>query len=465
MRTGPGRDYDKDFETFESEGDNDYFEGASLGFIHGDNLPLPGTSNDHSIALKIYPKSGGMPYIVLPSYEITSPNQGPDLDTPLSEDGSVLSSYEAPFGSARGPRLRVYRWNPQIKKFQGFDPDFTGDPEKQKNWREYLFGKPNAEYWAVRAYIAERYLQDGLKAFKARNYTSASIMLELAASADPRNPDIRTWLGNLQYASAEFGRQGDRASDSFENAIAWIRARNLPVPPTLYFNLGLSYEAQCWIQMRDRQPGDKPGCRGAPISNAENAPEGKSPAAYAQEAYQNYLKVAPNGERAAEVKQRLADIARGSFREPVVDQDMAQSVAALDRFVKGYDQAQREIWQKAKTSEATVAARMWQEARAAAQAKPQPGAAINPETGQPANAPTVDVYKLTSANLKKIDTEINRLLRSKGKSFPQNRIDWMVAYKAKFPSADLNDMIERPDYYEALPWVKTWRMTYGELPK
>ena len=172
-------------------------------------------------------------------------------------------------------------------------------------------------------------------------------------------------------------------------------------------------------------------------------------------AYENYLKAAPQGERAAEARARLADIAKGVFREPQIDPDMARASDAIDRMAKAFARARREIWQQAQARE---------EAERAKKAA-KPAAALDPETGQPVGAPTRDVFKLTPADLKMIDAEINQLLRQKGKTFVQSRIDWMVAYKAKFPQADLNDLIERPEHYEALPWVKKWRATYSELPR
>jgi len=343
--------------------------------------------------------------------------------------------------AALGPNLWIYRWDPALRQFVNLTY-FVGNTDDHKltdKQREELFGKESAEYWAVRAYVAERYLQDGLKTFKEHDYTRASLDLSYATAADPRNPDLWAWRGNLEYASGRF----KDAIRHFESAIVWTRARNLPVPPTLYFNQGMAYEAACWNEMQDRREGDKPGCK-------ERLSKG------ARESYEAYLKAAPQGERAAEVRQRLADMARGIFREPVVDQAMAGSAGALDRMAAAYAQARREMFQAAKAKE---------EAAEAAKSKEKATAAIDPETGQPVGAPTADVFKLSPGDLKKIDGEINRLLRQKGKTFPQWRIDWMVAYKAKFPQADLNDMIDRPEHYEALPWVKKWRATYGGLPR
>ena len=98
--------------------------------------------------------------------------------------------------------------------------------------REFLFGQRTAEYWSVRAYLAERYLADALKAFKARDYTGASRLMRFAIAADPRNPDIWGWQGALRYASGEFSE----ASSSYATALDWIGVRRLPVPPILYFN-------------------------------------------------------------------------------------------------------------------------------------------------------------------------------------------------------------------------------------
>jgi tetratricopeptide (TPR) repeat protein len=440
MRTGPGYKYEKDFReiTEISKEALEYFgDKMALDWRHGGPMPLPGTRNDQFIVFKIYPKAGGMPYIVMPSYEFTKMREENYNSLRVDLDGEI-GSYT--FDSGGWPGLYVYRWEPTIKKFrQVYDHGKETHEEFEANPQAYFFGKATAEYWAVRAYLAERYLQDGLKEFKAHDYLRASFALEYATAADPRNPDLWAWLGNLEYASGHF----KDAARYFETAIAWTRARNLPVPPTLYFNLGMAYESACWNEMQDRREGDKPGCE-------------ERMSRRARAAYEAYLKAAPQGERTAEVRQRLADMARGVFREPVVDQAMAGSAGALDRMAAAYAQAQREMFQAAKAKE---------EAAEAAKAKQKPTAALDPETGQPRGAPTADVFKLTPADLKKIDDEINRLLRQKGKTFPQSRIDWMVAYKAKFPQADLNDMIDRPEYYEALPWVKKWRETYGELPR
>jgi putative transposase len=441
MRIGPGYEYEKDFHPWiygGAYGATEYFDSEdALDWRHGGPMPLPGTRNDQFIVFKIYPKAGGMPYIVMPSYEFTKMREENYNSLRVDLDGEI-GSYT--FDSGGWPGLYVYRWEPTMKKFrQVYDHGKDTHEEFEANPQAYFFGKATAEYWAVRAYLAERYLQDGLKEFKAHDYLRASFALEYATAADPRNPDLWAWLGNLEYASGHF----KDAARYFETAIAWTHARNLPVPPTLYFNLGMAYESACWNEMQDRREGDKPGCE-------------ERMSRRARAAYEAYLKAAPQGERTAEVRQRLADMARGVFREPVVDQAMAGSAGALDRMAAAYAQAQREMFQAAKAKE---------EAAEAAKAKQKPTAALDPETGQPRGAPTADVFKLTPADLKKIDDEINRLLRQKGKTFPQSRIDWMVAYKAKFPQADLNDMIDRPEYYEALPWVKKWRATYRELSR
>jgi len=434
MRTGPG------YDALSGNMASEYFDSEdALDWRHGGPMPLPGTRNDQFIVFKIYPKAGGMPYIVMPSYEFT---RGRRADFTFFADLNEFGKYEFSGADAFGPRLYIYRWDPALHKFVDLTAGTarrSDDGKFTAEHREDLFGKATAEYWAVRAYLAERYLQDGLKEFKAHDYLRASFALEYATAADPRNPDLWAWLGNLEYASGHF----KDAARYFETAIAWTRARNLPVLPTLYFNLGMAYESACWNEMQDRREGDEAGCE-------------ERMSRRARAAYEAYLKAAPQGERAAEVRQRLADMARGVFREPVVDQAMAGSAGALDRMAAAYAQAQREMFQAAKAKE---------EAAEAAKAKQKPTAALDPETGQPRGAPTADVFKLTPADLKKIDDEINRLLRQKGKTFPQSRIDWMVAYKAKFPQADLNDMIDRPEYYEALPWVKKWRATYRELSR
>lgn len=394
----------------------------------GGPMPLPGTEYDKTIVYRIHPKAGGTPYIVVPSYDYTN-HQEADFRHD-SHPGISLNLY-------------VFRWDPAIKKFREANFHLNGsfpDPDAPQAANEELwFGKTTAEYWSVRAYIAELHLMDALKAFKARSYTRASLLMGYANAADPRNPDIWGWYGALEYASGRF----KDAARHYAQAIAWTDARRLPVAPILYFNRGLALEAMCWNKVQDRREGEKPGCDEDTHQSAVAA-------------YEAYLEAAPQGERAAEARARLADFARGVYREPRVDPDMAQASAAIDRMTKAVAQARREIWQQAQAKEQA------QRAQQEAQQKPT---ALDPETGQPVGAPTRDVFKLTPADLKTIDAEINRLLKQKGKTFVQSRIDWMIAYKAKFPQADLADMIDRPELYEALPWVKKWRQTYSESPR
>ena len=452
LRESSGTSLEKNFGPLPGESDSaedklKYFvDGASLPSRLGGPMPLPGTENDQTIVYRIHPKGGGTPYIVVPGYDYTSgmSSVGADIwltygTDPAKKDGG----YE--YSRASFPYLYVFRWDPAIKKFREIKFISSSEPSPDEGpvsdaHLELLFGARTAEYWSVRAYIAERHLQDALKAFKARDFTSASLWMGYAAAADPRNPDIWGWKGALEYAS---GRFKDAASN-YRDAIDWTRVRNLTVPPILYFNQGMAYEAACWNEVQDRREGEKPGCDQYHLDQSAVA------------AYEAYLKAAPNGERAAEARARLADIAKGRFREPQIDPEMARSADAIDRMAKAFAQARREMFQAAKAKE--------EAAEAARQAQQKPAAALDPETGQPVGAPTRDVFKLTPADLKKIDTEINRLLRQKGKTFVQSRIDWMIAYKAKFPGADLNDMIERPEHYEALPWVRKWRATYSELP-
>lgn len=434
LRVTPGTDIRNDFIALPGEFDaaedklKHFAGGDSLPSRLGGPMPLPGTEYDQTIVYRIHPKAGGTPYIVVVNYDYTS---RPDADFRIdSRHEYVRNSF---------PNLYVFRWDPTIKKFREvriFYPDEFSpeDGAFSDEHREFLFGQRTAEYWSVRAYIAERHLADALKAFKTRDYTGASRLMKFAVAADPRNPDIWGWKGALRYASGEFGD----AASSYRDAIAWTEVRKLPVPPILYFNQGMALEAVCWKQISNRREGEKPGCNDDVQRSAVSA-------------YENYLKAAPQGERAAEARARLADMAKGAFREPQIDPEMARASDAIDRMAKAFAQARREIWQQAQAREEAT--------------RQKPMASLDPETGQPVGDPTRDVFKLTPADLKKIDTEINQLLKQKGKTFVQSRIDWMVAYKARFPQADLNDLIERPEHYEALPWVKKWHATYSELPR
>ncbi|MFN3792894.1 hypothetical protein [Massilia sp.] len=447
LRKTPGTSLEKAFGPLPGESDSaedkqKYFaDGASLPPRLGGPMPLPGTEYDKTIVYRIHPKDGGTPYIVVPSYDYTSgmtAMTGPDLM--LDErDAKEGGGYEYRSYPASGLLLWVFRWDPKIGKFKDLSAGWTaGDAFLEEN-RKWIFGPDTAEYWSVRAYIAERHLMDALKAFKAHDYTRASLLMGYANAADPRNPDIWGWRGALEYAGGRF----KDAARYYAQAIAWTDVRRLPVAPILYFNRGLALEAVCWNKVQDRREGEKPGCDEDTHQSAVAA-------------YEAYLKAAPQGERAAEARARLADMARGVYREPRVDPDMPQASAAIDRMTKAFAQARREIWQQAQAKEEAQ--------RAQQEAKPKP-TALDPETGQPVGAPTRDVFKLSPADLKTIDAEINRLLKQKGKTFVQSRIDWMIAYKAKFPAADLADMIDRPEHYEALPWVQKWRQTYNELPR
>lgn len=442
MRKRPGYSIDDDFGPSveqDSRNDEHFADGEGTPGSVGGPMPLPGTEYDQTIVYRIHPKAGGTPYIVMANYDYTA-YLWPDFEA-NEVDAMEGGGYE--YRRSSFPNLYVFRWDPAINKFREvriFYPDESSpeDGPFTDEHREFLFGQRTAEYWSVRAYIAERHLADALKAFKARDYTGASRLMNFAVAADPRNPDIWGWKGALHYASGEFGD----AASSYDKAIAWTEVRRLPVSPILYFNQGMAHEAKCWKQIDNRREGDKPGCNDDVQRSAVAA-------------YENYLKAAPQGERATEARARLADMARGVFREPQIDPNMARSADAIDRMAKAFAQARREVWQQAQAREEAE--------RAKEAAKPQ--AALDPETGQPVGAPTRDVFKLTPADLKKIDAEINQLLKQKGKTFAQSRIDWMVAYKAKFPQADLNDLIERPEHYEALPWVRKWRATYSELPR
>lgn len=440
LRSKPGDIIDDAFVWPPIENDSEH-EYLNVRFPSlGGPMPLPGsTGNDKTIVYRIHPKSGGTPYMVVASYHYAHGNDIHDVfpDIPEYEQGAGFSLLNS------NPQLWVYRWNPKTRKFEDLtsccSPTDTTDET-----REELFGPASAEYWSIRAYIAERHLADALKSFKARNYTHASLLMDYANAADPRNPDIWGWKGALHYVSGEFKGPGDGAAYAYDQAIAWTTVRNLPVQPILYFNQGLAYEAWCWKQIQDRREGEKPGCDDGTRQRAVRA-------------YESYLKAAPNGERAVEARTRLADIAKGIFREPQTDPEMSRSADVIDRMAKSFARAQREIWQQAQAKEEAE--------RAKDAIKQKPAASIDPETGQPVGAPTRDVFKLTPADLKKIDQEIARLLQKRGLRFEQSRIDWMIAYKAKFPGADLNDMIARPEDFEALPWVKKWRQTYGELPR
>lgn len=399
-------------------GNADYFATPSdtnLQSYYMDNIQVPGGNNDRAVVLKIYPKSSGMPFILLPTYPLVQYSRsGVEFPEPeFNDKGAFIRMNRAkPEWNGAGGGWDIIRWDPKIKKFR--------DVLKEGP----IFSPENAEYWAVRAWLAERYLDDSLKAFKARESASADILLELAASTDPRNLDILTWRAHFAYASARY----KEAAAFYEQVV--LRDQYATAKPPLeqtWFDLGLSYEAQCWQQVRDRKLGDPQGCADQALNKA-------------QAAYQTYLKLAPNGMRAAEVRQRLQDMQKGVFRTPVGDAELAASAQWVDKLAKAFVQASR---------------------GAARPEAPVPSAG----TGQPQGAKQADVYDLNPADLKKIDKEIGHLLQMKGLSFEQSRIDWMIAYKAKFPDADLNDMIARPAYYEALPWVKAWRKAYSSLPK
>lgn len=370
-----------------------------------DQIQVPGGHNDRALVLKIYPKSGGMPYILLPAY---------------SGGHIVFDEKESQSNGHTNPSLDgwlnwdIIRWDPKLKKFRNVIK--VDNP---------IFSPENAEYWSVLAWLAERYLDDGLQAFKTRQYATAETLLALAANTDPRNLDILTWRAHFAYASARY----KEATALYEQVV--LRDPYATAKPSLeqtYFDLGLSLEAQCWQQLRDRKPGDPQGCAD-PIFHP------------AQTAYQTYLKLAPNGARAAEVKQRLQAMQQGVFRPPVGDAELAASAQWVDKLAQVFAQATHRTSHR------------------------EPRPVPTPETGQPQEAKQADIDQLNPADLRKIDQEINHLLQIKGLAFEQSRIDWMIAYKAKFPDADLNDMIARPTYYEALPWVKTWRKTYSNLPK
>jgi hypothetical protein len=445
LRKTHGTSIDRDFspdlsgEFGAGEDKSKYFtDGSSLPSRIGGPMPLPGAEYVQTIVYRIHPKAGGTPYIVVANYDYTAYLR-PDFKTEAMKGGG----YE--YSRSSFPNLYVFRWDPAIKKFRElriFYPD-EASPEDgpfTDEHREFLFGQRTAEYWSVRAYIAERHLADALKAFKARDYAGASRLMNFASAADPRNPDLWGWRGALHYASGEF----NDAAGSYRDAIAWTEARRLSLPPILHFNQGMALEAVCWKQIDNRREGEKPGC-------AEEVQQ------EAMRAYERYLKAAPQGERAAEARARLADLAKGVVRAPQIDPELARSADAIDRMAKALAQTRRKIWQQAKAREEA------EQAKQAARQKP--AAALDPETGQPVGAPTRDVFKLSAVELKQIDTEINRLLKQKGKTYEQSRIDWMIAYKAKFPQADLADLIERPEHYEALPWVRKWRATYSELPR
>lgn len=399
--------------------DENYFATSSdtnLQSYYMDNIQVPGGDNDRAVVLKIYPKSGGMPFILLPTYPLVRYSRsGVEFPEPeFNGEGAFIRMEPTKVEwNGVGGGWDIIRWDPKIKKFRNVIKRY--DP---------IFSPENAEYWAVRAWLAERYLDDGLKAFKEREYSTAETLLELAASTDPRNLDILTWRAHFAYASARY----KEAAAFYEQVV--LRDQYATAKPPLdqtWFDLGLSYEAQCWQQVRERKLGDPQGCADQALNKA-------------QAAYQTYLKLAPNGVRAAEVRQRLQDMQKGVFHTPVGDAELAASAQWVDKLAKVFVQASH---------------------GAARPEAPAPSAG----TGPPQGAKQADVYDLNPADLKKIDKEIGHLLQMKGLSFEQSRIDWMIAYKAKFPEADLNDMIARPEYYEALPWVKAWRKAYSSVPK
>ena len=404
----------KSKDYFSSEVDSDLFGGEFDGF-YADSVQIPGDDDDRAIVLKIYSKSGSMPYILIPRGGAVG-HLGSDVQFPepqFDAKGALVGMDPAEPKHDSGGGWDIIRWDPKIKKFRNVIKHY--DP---------IFSPENAEYWSVRGWLAERYLDDGLKAFKAREYSTAETLLDLAASTDPRNLDILTWRAHFAYASARY----KEAAAFYEQVV--LRDKYATARPPLeqtWFDLGLSYEAQCWQQVRERKLGDPQGCADQALNKA-------------QAAYQTYLKLAPHGMRAAEVRQRLQDMQKGVFRTPVGDAELAASAQWVDKLAKAFVQASRGVARP----EAPV---------------PSTG------TGQPQGAKQVDVFKLAPEDLKKIDKEIEHLLQMKGLAFEQPRIDWMIAYKAKFPDADLNDMIARPEYYEALPWVKAWRKAYSSLPK
>lgn len=400
------RDKEESKGYFSSDAGSKYFD-DSFEFYYADSIVVPGSDGDRAIVLKVYLKSGGMPYILLP----TRGGTGVIFPEPQFDAKGLLTGMEPSEPQYDSDGWDIIRWDPKIKKFRNvFEHDVP------------VFSPNNAEYWNLLAWLAERYLEDGLKAFKAREYSTAETKLQLAANTDPRNLDILTWRAHFSYASARF----KEAAGFYDTIIQ--RDKYATAKPPLeqtYFNSGLSREAQCWEQLRDRKPGDPLGCAEKTLRQA-------------QAAYQTYLKLAPNGERAAEVKKRLEDMRKGSFRQPVGDAELAASAQWVDKFAKVFVQA----------------------SRSAAQSVPQ--SVPSTESGQPKGAKQADVYRLTPDGLKKIDQEIGHLLALKRLRFQPSRIDWMVAYKAKFPETDLNDMIARPEHYEVLPWVREWRNKYAQ---
>ncbi|MEO6147064.1 MAG: hypothetical protein ABIT70_08445 [Sulfuriferula sp.] len=401
---------------YSSDVDSDLFDGPFDG-IYTDSIELPGGNGDRAVVLKVYSRLGGMPYILIPRDGLVRHSgSGVNFPEPQLDAKGIRVGMDPvkPEFNGAGGGWDIIRWDPKLKKFRNVIK--VDDP---------IFSPENAEYWSVLAWLAERNLDDGLQAFKARQYSTAETLLELAANTDPRNLDILTWRAHFAYASARY----KEATALYEQVVLRdLYATAKPPLEQTYFDLGLSLEAQCWQQLRDRKPGDPQGCADSVFHPA-------------QAAYQTYLKRAPNGARAAEVKQRLHAMQQGVFRPPVGDAELAASAQWVDKLAQVFVQATRRA------------------------SHPEPRPVPTPETGQPQAAKQADVDQLNPQDLRKIDQEINHLLQIKGLAFEQSRIDWMIAYKAKFPGADLNDMIARPTYYEALPWVKTWRKTYSNLPK
>lgn len=403
------RDKEKSENYFSSDDYGSELFDDSLDGFFADSIEVPGNDADRAVVLKVYPKMGGMPYILLPRG-----GAGVVFPEPQFDAKGLLTGMDPSEPQYDSGGWDIIRWDPKIKKFRNVLKRYDS-----------VFSPDNTEYWNVRAWLAERYLEDGLKAFTARQYSTAETKLQLAANTDPRNLDILTWRAHFAYASGRFKEAGG-FYDSIIQRDKYATAK--PPLEQTYFNLGLSREAQCWEQLRDRRPGDPQGCSDEIFRKA-------------QAAYQTYLKLAPNGERVAEVKKRLADMQKGIFRKPVGDAELAASAQWVDKLAKVFVQASRGA------------------------ARPEPQPAPSAETGQPQGARQATPYTLTPADLKKIDEDIQALLKKRGLRFEQSRVDWMIAYKAKFPGADLNDMIARPEHYEALHWVQAWRKTYSALRK
>lgn len=318
-------------------------------------------------------------------------------------------TYDDDIGDVTLPAWNVYRWDSKHARFRGATLQ---------------------EAHAVRKFAADRWREYAQRMLSEHIFHKASLNIRYAQKAYTR--DWRNYYigGVINFAGGQF----EEAADDFETALD----RRPPDPTNMLFNLGLSYEAKCWRQLAERAPGVQAKC------DDETAKKARS-------AYERYLVAAPKGERVAEVKSRLADMNRSVYRTPSVDVEMSQMAQWTSQFSRAVTTAMA----------ATRGVTMPPPSRTKAGDQQ-----LDPAyTGQPANARVRDPYRLQPEDLRKIDTEITQRMRAKNANFTQDRIDWMIAYRAKYPDADLDDMIAQPQKYEALGWVKDWQQAYRATQK